>query len=305
VSGAKGNGIVFINKIILPDVPLNKEFKKAEKEEAAVFIGDLHIGSKSFMRDRFEKFIEWIRGDVGTETQKEEVNKIKYLFVLGDLVDGIGIFPGQETELEQTDIFEQYKIFTEYMKKVPKHINIIIAPGNHDSLRVAEPQPPLPREMVEELYDLGNIYFVSNPSTVNISKTETFSGFDVLIYHGFSFPFYSNNIESLRQSGGLEKTENIMVYLLKKRHLAPTHGSTQNQLGYGEDPLTIKTVPDFFVTGHIHRASVKNYRNVTLLNCSCWISQTPYQEKRGLVPQPARAIYVDLSTRKTKILNFE
>ena len=76
-------------------------------------------------------------------------------------------------------------------------------------------------------------------------------------------------------------------------------------MGFETDPLVIEKIPDFFVSGHIHRATVSNYRNVTLLNCSCWMSQTDYQEKRGLVPQPARAIYVDLQTRKTKILSFE
>ena len=95
-----------------------------------------------------------------------------------------------------------------------------------------------------------------------------------------------------------------MKFLLKRRHLAPTHGSTRYQLSYSKDPLIIKDVPDFFVTGHVHRASITNYRNVTLLNCSCWISQTNYQEKRGLVPQPGRAIYMNLKTRKPKIMNF-
>jgi len=63
-------------------------------------------------------------------------------------------------------------------------------------------------------------------------------------------------------------------------------------------------VPDFFVSGHIHRAAIKSYRNVTLLNCSCWMSQTDYQEKRGLAPQPSRVIYVNLKTREPKMINF-
>jgi DNA polymerase II small subunit len=172
-------------------------------------------------------------------------------------------------------------------------------------LRIAEPQPPLPKELVAEIFDLPNLYFVSSPSHLRIGITKNFSGFDVMIYHGFSFPYFADTIESIRLKGGLENTDNIMSYLLRKRHFAPTQGSTQYQLGYDKDPLVIKVVPDLFVTGHIHRASIKNYRNITLLNCSCWISQTPYQEKRGLVPQPARAIYVNLKTRESKILNFE
>lgn len=305
ITGTKGKGIVFVNSLIQPDVPLNKELKKSPDKESALFISDLHIGAKQFLKAPFERFIDWINEKVGTEEQKEEVRKIKYLFLIGDLVEGIGIFSGQENELEHKDIFDQYKIFSEYIKKIPKRIKIIICPGNHDYVRIAEPQPPVPNEVLPELYEMEHISFVSSPGWINIGSSDKFSGFDILLYHGFSFPYYANNIESIRFGGGLESTEKIMSYLLKKRHLAPTHGSTQMQMGYDIDPLFIKIVPDFFVSGHIHRATVNKYRNVTLLNCSCWVSQTDYQEKRGIIPEPARAIYVDLNTRKTKILNFE
>jgi DNA polymerase II small subunit len=305
VQGTKGDKIVFINNILIPDIPLTKEFKKSPADEAAVFISDIHIGSKAFLESNFNKFIEWIKGNVGTLSQRELVKKIKYLFIIGDIVEGIGIYPEQEKDLSIRDIYEQYSVFTKYVRQIPTNIKIIICPGNHDTLRIAEPQPALPKELVPELYEMENISFVSSPSIVNISQTDAFSGFDVLLYHGFSFPYYGDAIESIRQAGGLENTDNIMVYLLKKRHLAPTHGSTQYQLGYSKDPLVIRSIPDFFVSGHIHRASTKNYKNITLLNSSCWISQTEYQEKRGLTPQPCRAIYIDLKTRESKILNFE
>jgi DNA polymerase II small subunit len=304
VVGVKKEKVVFVNSLINPDVPLIKELKKSPEEEAAVFIGDLHVGSKSFLRPQLEKFFSWLNQSTGTEKQKELVNKIKYLFVLGDIVEGVGIYPEQEKDLEIKDIKEQYALFESFILTVPDHIKIIICPGNHDSLRIAEPQPPIPKEFFEKISKKENIYFVSSPSTIRIAKTPTFAGFDFLIYHGYSFPYFADAIETIRASGGLENTDNIMTHLLKKRHLAPTHGSTQNQLGYNTDPLVIKNVPDFFASGHIHRASIKNYRNITLLNCSCWVSQTEYQEKRGLNPQPARAIYINLKTRESKILNF-
>ncbi len=305
VTGTKGKGIIFVNTIIQPDIPLNMELKKSPEKESAIFISDIHIGAKQFLKNSFTRFIEWINGDIGSEEQKREVEKIKYLFIVGDLVEGIGVFPGQEEDLDKKDIFQQYKEFSDFINKIPERINIIISPGNHDYVRIAEPQPPIPREVLPELYKKSNVFFVSSPSMVNIGKTENFPGFDVLLYHGFSFPYYGSNISSIRFSGGLEATDKIMSYLLKKRHLAPTHGSTQMQMGFEEDPLVISKVPDFFVSGHVHRATVNKYKNITLLNCSCWISQTDYQEKRGLVPEPARAIHVDLSTRKTKILSFE
>jgi len=305
IIGVKGKGIIFVDEIIFPDVPLNKELKKSPEDVAAVFISDIHIGSEVFLKDSFENFIGWLKGNKGSDEQRENAKKVKYLFIIGDLVEGVGIFPGQEKELLIKDIHNQYNKFTEYIKELPKDIKIIICPGNHDALRIDEPQPPIPKKYLPELYEMENIYFVTSPGEVRIAKTDTFGGFDVLLYHGYSFPYYANNIESIRTNGGLEKTENIMKYLIKKRHLAPTHGSTRFILGDTKDHLIIKNLPDFFVTGHVHRASIKNYRNVTLLNCSCWISQTPYQEKRGLVPEPSRAVYVNLNTRETRLLNFD
>ena len=304
IQGNKGNKIVFVNNLIFPDVPLNKELKKSPEAAAAVFISDLHFGSYAFLDKSLDKFITWINGKTGTEQQKALVEKIKYLFILGDLVEGIGIYPDQEKELFIKDLYDQYKEFSKFIMQIPSNIKIIICPGNHDSLRVAEPQPPLSKEYVPELVDKENVFFVSNPSLIRIATTPSFSGFDVLLCHGFSFPHYADKIEEIRLSGGLENTGSIMKHLLKKRHLAPTHGSTQYQPGYVDDPLVIKQVPDFFVSGHVHRSSVDTYRNITLLNCSCWVSQTNYQERRGLVPQPARAIYVNLKTRKTIVLNF-
>jgi DNA polymerase II small subunit len=41
------------------------------------------------------------------------VGKIKYLFVAGDSVDGIGIYPQQITELDIFDIYEQFDRLTD------------------------------------------------------------------------------------------------------------------------------------------------------------------------------------------------
>ena len=47
-----------------------------------------------------------------------------------------------------------------------------------------------------------------------------------------------------------------------------------------------------------------NYRNITLMNCSCWVGMTEDQERRGIKPDPCKAILVNLKTREIKILNF-
>jgi DNA polymerase II small subunit len=170
-------------------------------------------------------------------------------------------------------------------------------------MRLDEPQPILGKKLLGDLLEEENMISVSNPAWVNIAKTEDFPGFDVLIYHGMSFPYYADNVEGIRLAGGQQRADLIMKFLLKKRHLAPTHTSTSYFAG-NEDYHVINKIPDFFVSGHIHRSSVANYRNVTLLNCSCWVPQSDYMEKMGLTPEPSQAMIVNLQTRDVKVLNF-
>lgn len=304
VTGSCMGGIILANSIITPDIPTYKEIKKSPDEAYALFIGDVHIGSKVFLKEAFEKMLSWIRAEQGSEEQKNIARKLKYLFVVGDLVEGIGIYPDQDKDLDIPDIYGQYEEFARNMKKIPGHINIIICPGNHDAMRISEPQPPLYKDIAKPVWELPNVTMVSNPAYINIHSSKDFPGFDILMYHGFSFIYYADKVESIRSKGGQERVDLIMQYLLQRRHLAPAHTSTLYLPDAKKDNLVIDKVPDFFVTGHIHRVSATSYRNVTLLNCSCWLETTEYQEKLGLHPQPGRAVLVNLQTRKVKILKF-
>ena len=304
IVGTSGGEIIFASNIVLPDIPLYTEVKKSPDEAYALFMGDFHFGSKVFLTEAFEKFMSWIRGEQGSEDQKDIASKIKYLFMVGDIVEGVGIYPDQDQDLTITDIYDQYKEFSNYLKRIPQHIQIIICPGNHDAMRLSEPQPPLYKDFAEAVWNLPNVYMTSNPAQINIHASKDFPGFDVLLYHGFSFTHYADSVESIRSKGGQERVDLIMQYLLQRRHLAPTHTSTLYLPDAQKDNLVIDKIPDFFVTGHIHRVSASNYKSVTMLSCSCWLEKTEYQEKVGLHPQPGRAILVNLQTRKAKILKF-
>jgi len=305
IIGMNGDNILFSNQIIQPDIPLDKEFKKNDKEEYTIFLSDIHVGSNYFLKDEFKKFISWIRQETGTEKQKEIASKVKHIFILGDVVDGVGIYPNQENELELLDIYDQYKEATELISQIPKEISIIVCPGNHDAVRLSEPQPKLPEEYAKPLYELENVTSVSNPAMINICSADDFSGFDILLYHGYSFDYYVANVDSLRLNEGYDRADLIMKFLLKRRHLAPSYKSTLFIPEITHDALVIDKIPDFFVTGHIHKTAVSNYRNITLISGSCWQSKTSFQEKVGHHPEPARVPVVNLKTRKVTILNFE
>jgi DNA polymerase II small subunit len=304
ITGANSDKIVFANSIVWPEVPTDRELKKSIEEEHAVFLSDLHIGSRFFLEEEFLGFINWINCGKGTTEQIEMAKKVKYIVIVGDLVDGVGIYPGQEKELVILDIYKQYEKCAELLKQIPQHIKIVICAGNHDAMRISEPQLELYKDFAASLWEMPNVTMVSNPGMINIGSKATFKGMDILLYHGYSFDHYVAEVESIRNNGGYNNPELIMKFLLKRRHLAPTHSSTLYMPDANRDPLVINKIPDFFVTGHIHKCSVSNYRNITMICGSCWQSKTTFQEKMGHVPEPCRVPIVNLKTRNVKLLKF-
>ncbi|MEK6907635.1 MAG: DNA-directed DNA polymerase II small subunit [Nanoarchaeota archaeon] len=305
VTGVNGDKIIFGDKVYFPDIPSNNLLKKSNKEEYAIFTSDMQVGNKLFFEKSFLKFIDWLNLKYGDEKLKDIAKKIKYLFIAGDVIEGVGVYPGQDEDLLIQDLYKQYEKFSEYISKIRKDIKIIISPGNHDCIQIAEPQPIIEKNIAPRLHEQENVYLTTNPSLVNIASTRDFPGFNVLIYHGFSFPYIAENVDSIRKAGRLERPDLIMKFLLQKRHLAPSHSSTLYLPNEKEDPLIIEKIPDFFISGHLHKTIVGNYRNITTMNTSCWIDQTEDQERRGIVPDPCKVILVNLKTREVKVLNFK
>lgn len=298
-SGFGDREIIFANNIVFPDSMII-ERKRAPIEEHALFISDLQYGGKLFLKEPFEKFVTYLSED-GPNT--DEVKKIKYLFIVGDLVSGVGVYPGQKKDLEIEDIEEQYKQLTEILKRIRQDIKIIVSPGNHDGVRLMEPQPPLDEKYSWPLYNLPNVIMTGNPAYVNIGATKDFPGFDILTYHGFSYPYYANTVPSLLE-GGVNAPEKIMAYLLKNRHLAPSYASVQS-FPSEKDELVIRKVPDIFVSGHLHKFAISVYNNVLIISNSAWELETENQKKRGNKPDFCKVPMFNLKTGGVKILDFE
>lgn len=303
VLGFKGTGngeIIFLNEILFPETVLQGR-KQSPLDESVLFLGDLHYGSKNFMSKSFDKFLEYINQD---PEKNPEIKKIKYIFLVGDLITGVGNYPNQEKDLLVSDLEEQFVGLANLLKKIPSRIKIIISPGNHDGVRIMEPQPILDESYAWPLYELENVVITENPAVVNIGSTNLFEGFDILTYHGFSFPFYANNISQLMKLKAMDDPIQIMKYLLKNRHLAPTHGSTQ-YFPCEKDGLIIRKSPDIFVSGHTHKAGVTYENNVLVISASTWEGLTPYQEKFGNKPDHCKVPLFNLKNRSIKILDFE
>lgn len=310
VVGTLREGRVYIKQIVYPDVMIandnGNKWKNNEhiEEGYAIFLSDIHVGSKKFLREEFTKMIEWLNGEYGGESLRELGKKVKYIFFVGDLVDGVGVYPGQEKELEIPDLKMQYAELARLLGMIRKDITLIISPGNHDATRAAEPMPTLDIDYCEPLYRLQNAIFVTNPSLINVHASQNFPGVNVLLYHGSSFQYYLESVQHLRENRARLNPRHMMKFLLQRRHLAPSHGCNIYVPNREHDSLVIDKIPDVFVCGDLHRSDVAVYNGVTMINCSCWQSKTSFQEKTGNEPDPGKVCVMDLRNKHVAVIPF-
>ncbi len=293
---ASGNrDMLFVQEIYFPDAFLHEKVR-FDEETCVAFLSDLHCGSDRHLGASLQQFVSWIQSDDAL------ARKIKYLFFVGDNVDGVGIFPGQEQVLKLKSMKEQYALLNSYLRQIPKHITMFMCPGQHDAVRVAEPQPVLSKEYASELYALENLVLVTNPTLVKLLEGE--KEFKVLMYHGASIHTFINEIPELRLMKAHRTPAKAVKHMLKRRHLAPTHSSVVYIPNIEKDPLVISEVPDVLCTGEVHRLDIENYNGVLIITGSCWQAQTPFEEKVGNIPDPCKVPVLNLKTRELKILDF-
>ncbi|MDX1534096.1 MAG: DNA-directed DNA polymerase II small subunit [Thermoplasmata archaeon] len=268
--------ILLADEILRPNVPPTHAFSGADEPLCAAFVSDIHVGSRLFLRDRWERFARWL----GTE----EASRIKYLVVVGDVVDGIGVYPRQDEDLSVDDVYRQYEQVATMMGALPDDLQVIILPGNHDATRPAEPQPALSGGIQEAFPD--GVLFVGNPSLLRLH------GVDVLCYHGKSMDDLVTSIPSVTYDRPLSG----MVEMLKRRHLAPSYGGKTPLAPERADHLIVDVLPSIFVTGHVHGFGIGEYRGIRLLNASTWQGQTAFQRMHNITPKPGMVPIVDLQT---------
>jgi DNA polymerase II small subunit len=284
------NGKIFIDSLVVPDIP-NRKPSTASHRVYAVLLSDLHIGSRMFLQADFDRFILWLNGKLG---ELDLVKRVKYIIIAGDIVDGVGVYPGQEYQLEEKNLKNQYLLAKQLIESMPKHIQVLISPGNHDPVRQALPQPAISPDFAEPLYRMGNVKLIGNPSCVKLH------GVNFLIYHGRSLDDIIATVPELSYN----KPAIAMQVLLKVRHLAPIYGKRTPLSPELKDMLVIDPVPDVFHAGHVHAIDFLEYRGTFLINSGTWQSKTPFQANMGLEPTPSIVPIVDLSTLEILKRNF-
>jgi len=219
---------------------------------------------------------------------------VKYVVIAGDLVDGIGVYPGQVKELVIKDIYEQYRVASKFIEQIPDYIELIIIPGNHDAARKALPQPALPRNYAEPLYEARRMHSLGNPCTVSLH------GVELLLYHGRSL----DDVAAVVPNVSLQTPDKAMKLLLQSRHLAPIYGERTPIAPEKRDFMVIERVPDVFHAGHVHVLKCDVYRGILIVNSGAWQKQTEYQKKMGLAPTPGIVPIVNLQTLQVTPVDF-
>ncbi|ERH02644.1 MAG: archaeal DNA polymerase II, small subunit/DNA polymerase delta, subunit B [Halonotius sp. J07HN6] len=284
---ADDSGILFADAIHFPDVPRTFRPNTADRHVQAALISDIHVGSQEFMADAWQRFADWLHTD--------EAEHVEYLLIAGDMVEGVGVYPDQDEELDIVDIFDQYEAFSEYLKAVPGDMEIVMIPGNHDAVRLAEPQPGFDEEL-RDIMSAHDPKISGNPSTVTIE------GVSILMYHGVSLDELIAELPEEKAS--YDEPHKAMHQLLKKRHIAPQYGGKIRLAPETKDYLAIDDVPDIFHTGHVHKLGWGKYHNVLAVNSGCWQAQTAFQEKVNIDPDVAHAPIVDLDTLEMTVRKF-
>lgn len=297
--GVSGNNeMLFANDLVYPESVL-PEKRRSDKEEIMAVISDIHVGSNMFFEENLLRFIDWLNGNHPDEDQRKIAKKVKYLLVVGDTVDGVGVFPDQEKFLVINDMVKQYEKLVEILSKIRQDIEIIISPGQHDAVWVGEPQPPIDSRWAPGLAAMPNVTLVTNPCMIELA-----GGFKVLMYHGASMHGIIEEIEEIRTKYGHRSPTRVVKEMLKRRHLSPMHGSCDYIPNEKRDFLTIDVVPDIVCTGDQHKTEISSYNNILLISSSCWQDKTPFEEKVGHEPDPCKVPIFNLKTREVKILDF-
>ncbi len=282
---ADDGGVLFVDAIHFPDVPRTHSPSTADRHVQAALVSDLHVGSQEFVADAWHRFAEWLH--------TPEAETVEYLLIGGDMVEGVGVYPDQDEELSIVDIYDQYEAFSERLKAVPGDMEIVMIPGNHDAVRLAEPQPAFDDEL-REIVSAHDARVVSNPSTVTVE------GVSILLYHGVSL----DEVIAELPGASYEEPHRAMFQLLKKRHVAPQYGGHTRLAPEKRDWLVIEEVPDVFHAGHVHKLGYGQYHNVLTINSGCWQAQTAFQESVNIDPDFGYAPIVDLDTLDLAIRKF-
>ena len=289
------NGDVLnVRDVYWPDVPYNHKPNYSREEVLGLFISDIHVGSKNFAEKLFLKVEKLLNSSLESDKYNAVGEKIKYVFVAGDVIDGVGVYPGQVDDLALENIHLQYLQATKYFEKFRDDIEILIIPGNHDGARAAEPQTPILKDFAPELYGLDNVHLLGSPAYIKAHNVE------VLMTHGNSIMDINSAISAIPHETSIP----AMMEMLKNRHLVPIYGKRTSIAPEPVDQLVITQIPDILHAGHTHIAGDEDYKGVTIINSGTFQYQTSYQKSMNINPTTGSTYVINFQNLQRTVIDF-
>ncbi|MFQ6123192.1 MAG: DNA-directed DNA polymerase II small subunit [Candidatus Heimdallarchaeota archaeon] len=296
VTGYVKEHLFIATEIAQPDIPTTFKSAYADIPLFVALLSDLHVGSKTFLKNDFLNFLKFLKGK--TLGFPKNINRliplIKYIIIAGDLVDGVGVYPKQEEDLIISDIRTQYEMVAKLLSDIPDHIEVILIPGNHDATRQALPQPPIDKNFVDAFDHLSNVHFLGNPSFIKLN------GVRFLLSHGRPL---DDTIPCV-PGASFQNQKKALVKLLKARHLGPIYGAKTPFAPEATDSLVIENIPDVWHLGHTHVNEFVNYRGVKIINSGTFQTQTDWQRGLNINPTPGIVPFFNLQTHDIMHLSF-
>ena len=209
---------------------------KIEREIKIGVVSDTHLGSKYQQLSHLWEFY-----------QRCKKAGVKVILHCGDMIDGIGVYPGQEYEIFQHGLDAQVAYAVENYPRVDG-IKTYVISGNHDYSFMkkagADPLDIIAKQREDIVY-VGA--YGAYPEI---------AGLKIYLAHGRS---------GLGGIGPYARS-----YKLQKMI----------------EGFTPEAKPDFLFLGHYHTNCIlPHYRNVFAIQMPCFQSQTPFERRNNLFPE--------------------
>ena len=241
-----------IRMSVLPVAMLDQPDADSKRKVAAIFVSDLHLGTRSSQDRHFLDFLK--------------AYDAQTLYLVGDLIDGWRLRrSGWYWPQGHNDVLQKL------LRKARKGMKIIYIPGNHD----------------EFLRNFLGLKF-GGVKIVDRTVHTTVHGKRFLVLHGDQFDMVVRHAVWLASVGDV--LYDVALWLNRqingvRRRLGFTYWSLSawakyrvkqavNYMGRFEEVLVAEARRegvDGIVCGHIHHAAIEHYDGITYLNSGDWV----------------------------------
>jgi UDP-2,3-diacylglucosamine pyrophosphatase LpxH len=217
----------------------------------ALFLSDLHLGTKGCQAGRLLDFLRWHDADL--------------IYLVGDIVDGWQLRSGWYWPQSHNDVVQKL------LRKARKGARVVYVPGNHDAF----------------LREYCGTHF----GGVEVAETATHHACDgrrYLVIHGDHFDLVVRHARWLAHLGDRAYTAALLLnraFNAARRMFGLPYWSlsqwlklkVKNAVSYiGEYERTLaaeagRHAADGVICGHIHHAAIGDIMGVAYVNCGDWV----------------------------------